>query len=107
MDYGDLIDAGNIVVASVCWYGFRARNEQSVAGLLRLLDQVVNVSELVLDGVQRAFENWKEGLVVVGSCFPTPRELVKPSFLRRVFICIDVLDELLVKHELELWESSQ
>jgi len=64
MDYGDRIVAGNMVVACVCrYYGFRARNEQSVAGSLGLLKQVVNASELIPDEVQgaRAFENSKGG----------------------------------------------
>jgi len=65
---------------SMCrYYGFRARNEQSVAASLTLLKQVVNTSELIPDEAQPSFEIRKGGWWSQALAPRHPQELVKPS----------------------------
>ena len=105
----DQADAGNMVVAGV-YCDFHAQNEQSATGLLGvLLKQVVSALELVPDEVQKTFENSTRGVGGRRPLLPNILEMLVESLsrLRRVFICIDALDELPAKHRPELWRSLQ
>jgi len=101
-------DGDNIAVACV-YCDFNAQ-EQSATGLFGvLLKQVISALEPIPDQVQKAFGGSKRG---VGG-----RKLLLPDILqmlfgslscfRRVFICIDALDEFPAKRRPELWESLQ
>jgi len=102
----DLVDAGNMAVACV-YCDFHAQSEQSATGLLgALLKQVVSALEPIPDEVRKAFEDSKGSVggrrLLLRDIFAM---LVKSlSQLRRVFICIDALDEFPGKHRPELWE---
>lgn len=105
----DQADAGNMVVAGV-YCDFHAQNEQSPTGLLGvLLKQVVSALKLIPDEVQKAFEDSKGGVGGRRLLLPNILEMLVESLtrLRRVFICIDALDELPAKHRPELWRSLQ
>jgi len=103
------VEAGTMAVTCV-YCDFYAPNKQSATGLLGvLLKQVVSALGPVPDEVKKAFENSKGG---VGGRRPLLPELLAMlvkslSGLRRVFICIDALDEFPQKHRPELWESLQ
>jgi len=102
-------DAGSMAVACV-YCDFHAQNEQSTAGLLgALLKQVVGALEPIPDEVQRAFESSEGGVGGLKPLLPGILEMLVKSLsrLRRVFICIDALDEFPAKHRAELWESLQ
>ena len=102
-------DVDNIAVACV-YCDFSAQDQQSVTGLLgALLKQVVLALEHVPDRVQKAFEGSKRGVGGRRLLLPDILEMLTKSLscLRRVFICIDALDEFPAKHRPELWESLQ
>ena len=89
---------------------FNAQDEQTATGVLGvLLKQIVSALEPIPDQVQQAFEGSKRRaggrrLLLAD----TLEMLAKPlSCLRRVFLCIDALDEFPAKHRPELWESLQ
>jgi len=105
----DQADADNIAVACV-YCDFNAQDEQSATGLLgALLKQVVLALEPIPDRVQKAFEDSKRGVGGRRLLLPDILEMISESLslLRRVFICIDALDEFPTKHRPELWESLQ
>ena len=105
----DQLDAGHTTVACV-YCDFHAQNEQSVTGLLGvLLKQVVSALEPIPSEVQTAFTNSKGGVGGRRPLLPNILEMLAKSLsrLRRVFICIDALDEFPAKHRPELWESLQ
>jgi len=102
-------DEGTMAVACV-YCDFHAQNEQSATGLLgALLKQVVSALEPIPEEVQRAFEKSKGGVGGRRLLPPDILEMLAKSLLhlRRVFICIDALDEFPAKHRPELWESLQ
>ena len=104
-----LADVGNTAVAGV-YCDFYAQSEQTATGLLGvLLKQVVSALEPIPEEVQRAFENSKGGVGGRRPLLPEILEMLSKSLslLRRVFICIDALDEFSGKHRPELWESLQ
>jgi len=105
----DQADVDNMAVACV-YCDFSVQDEQSATGLLgALLKQVVLALEPIPDRVQKAFEDSKRGvggrrLLLADILAMLSQSL---SYLRRVFICIDALDEFLAKHRPEFWESLQ
>ena len=102
-------DAGDIAVACV-YCDFHTQNQQSVTGLFgALLKQIVSALEPIPDEVQREFENSKGGVGGLKPLLPDILEMLIKSLscLRRVFICIDALDEFPLKHRPELWEHLQ
>ena len=102
----DQVDAANMTIACV-YCDFHAQNEQSATGILGvLLKQVVSALEPVPDEVQRAFENSKRGVGGRRLLLPNILEILVKSLscFRRIFICIDALDEFPAKHRPELWE---
>ena len=98
-------------VAVVCVYcDFNAQDEQTATGVLgELLKQVVSALEPIPEQVQKEFEGSKRGVGSRRLLLPDILEMLYTSLscLRRVFICIDALDELPAKHRPELWESLQ
>ena len=99
-------DVENMAVA--CVYCDFNTQEQSATGLLGvLLKQIVSALEPIPDQVQKAFEGSKRGVGGRRLLLPDILEMLAESFscLRRVFICIDALDEFPTKHRPELWES--
>ena len=98
-------------VAVLCVYcDFNAQDEQTATGVLgALLKQIVSALEPVPNQVQKAFENSKRGAGGRRLLLPDILEMLAESlsFLWRVFICIDALDEFPAKHRPELWESLQ
>jgi len=104
-----LADVGNTAVTGV-YCDFHAQNEQTATGLFGvLLKQAVNALEPIPEEVQRAFDNSKGGVGGRRLLLPEILEVLAKSMsrLRRVFICIDALDEFSEKHRPELWESLQ
>ena len=101
-------DVDNMAVA--CVYCDFTAPEQSATELFgALLKQVVSALEPIPDQVQKAFSGSKRGVGGRKLLLPDILEMlfVSLSCLRRVFICIDALDELSTKHRPELWESLQ
>ena len=101
-------DVDNMAVACV-YCDFNAQ-KQSATGLFgALLKQVVSALEPIPDQVQRAFGGSKRGVGGRRLLLPDILEMLFGSLscLRRVFICIDALDEFPAKHRPELWESLQ
>ena len=99
----------NISVACV-YCDFNTQDAQSATGLLgALLKQVVLALGPIPDQVQKAFEDSKRGVGGRRLLLPDILEMLTGSLscLRRVFICIDALDEFPTKHRPELWESLQ
>ena len=98
-------------VAVICVYcDFNSQDEQTATGVLgALLKQVASALEPIPDQVQRAFEGSKRGIGGRRLLLPNILEMIVRSLscLRRVFICIDALDEFPAKHRPELWESLQ
>ena len=90
-----LANVGNTAVTGV-YCDFHAQNEQTATGLLGvLLKQAVTALEPIPEEVQRAFENSKGGVGGRRLLLPETLEVLAKSLsrLRRVFICIDALDE--------------
>jgi len=105
----DQADVDNISVACV-YCDFNTQDAQSATGLLgALLKQVVLALGPIPDQVQKAFEDSKRGVGGRRLLLPDILEMLTGSLscLRRVFICIDALDEFPTKHRPELWESLQ
>jgi len=105
----DGADVDNMAVACV-YCDFSTQDEQSATGLLgALLKQVVLALEPIPGQVRKAFEGSRRG--VGGRRLLLPDILVMFSeslqCLRRVFICIDALDEFPANRRPELWESWQ
>ena len=96
-------------MAVACVYcDFRARDEQSATGLLgALLKQVLSALEPIPDVIQRAFSNPKHGVCGPKLLLPDILDMLIKSCQKRVFICIDALDEFPAKRRPELWESLQ
>ena len=88
---------------------FNAQDEQSATGLLgALLKQAASALETIPDQLQKAFRGSKRAGGSRLQLKDILAMLVKSlSCLRRVFICIDALDEFPVKRRPELWESLQ
>ena len=106
--YG-LTDVRNTAVACV-YCDFHAQNEQTATGLFgALLNQVVSALEPIPEKVQKAFKNSKGGAGGRRLLLAEILEVLAKSLsrLRKVFICIDALDEFPEKHRPELWESLQ
>jgi len=100
---------GNMAVACV-YCDFTTKDEQSATGLLGvLLKQVVLALYPIPDRVQKAFESSKRGVGGRRLLLADILSMLSESLpcLRRVFICIDALDEFPAKHRPELWESLQ
>ena len=95
--------------AVACVYcDFRARNEHSATELLGvLLKQVVGAQESIPDEVQTAYNNSQRGLGGRRLSLPDILEILIKSCQKRVFICIDALDEFSAKRRPELWKSLQ
>ena len=105
----DQAGVNNIAVACV-YCEFNAQDAQSATGLLgALLKQVVLALEFIPDRVQKAFEGSKRGVGGRRLLLPDILEILSNSLslLRRVFICIDALDEFPANRRPELWESLQ
>ena len=101
-------DVDNTAVA--CVYCDFTAQEQSATGLFgALLKQVVNALEPIPDQVQKAFGGSKRGVGGFKLLLPAILEMLIGSLsrLRRVFICIDALDEFPAKGRPELWEYLQ
>ena len=99
----------NVVVVYV-YCDFNAQDEQTATGVLgSLLKQVVSALEPIPDRVEREFERSKRGVGGRKLLLPDILEMLNNSLscLRRVFICIDALDEFPAKHRPELWEYLQ
>ena len=105
----DQAGVDNIAVACV-YCDFSNQDKESVTGLLgALLKQVVGALDPIPDRVQKAFEGSKRGVGGRRLLLPDILEILLESLpcLRRVFICIDALDEFPTKRRPELWESLQ
>jgi len=103
----DSTNGGNVAVA--CMYcDFLVHKEQSAAGVLAaLLKQLVAEIEPMPQEITEAFERAKREvdgwtLRLPEICAMLVKSLSSP---RRVFICIDALDEFPTKHRPELWNS--
>ena len=104
----DQASGNNMAVA--CVYCDFTAQEQSAMGLLgALLKQVVLALDPIPDQVHKAFEGSKRGVGGRRLLLPEILEMFFKclSCLRKVFICIDALDEFPVKHRPELWECLQ
>jgi len=105
----DQVEASDMAVACV-YCDFYAQYEQSATGLLgALLKQVVSALQSVPDEVMKAFKNSKGGVGGRKLLLPDILAMLVKSLsgLRRVFICIDALDEFPTKNRPVLWESLQ
>jgi len=105
----DQVEAGNMAVACV-YCEFYTQNEQSATVILGvLLKQVVSALKSIPDEVRRAFDNSKVGVGGRRPLLPAILEMLARSLscLKRVFICIDALDEFPAKNQPELWDSLQ
>jgi len=105
----DQLTADGMAVACV-YCDFNAQDEQSATGILGvLLKQVVGALKPIPDQVQKAFEDSKRGVGGRRLLLRNILEMLSQSLscLRRVFICIDALDEFPAKNRPELWESLQ
>jgi len=94
----------------MCLLRLQAQDEQTATGVLgALLKQVVSAPEPIPDLVQKEFEGSKRGVGGRSLLLPDILEMLYKSLscFRRVFICIDALDEFPAKHRPELWESLQ
>ena len=105
----DWIDGDNEAVPCM-YFDFQAHQEQSAAGVLAaLLKQLVAKVELMPEWIAKTFERAKRE--VDGRTLRLPEICEKLidslSSLRRVFICIDALDQFPTKHRPELWGSLQ
>ena len=96
-------------VAIACMYcDFQAHKDQSPASVLAaLLKQLVAEVESMPEQITEAFkqatrEDGSRTLRLPEICAMLIKSL---SSLRRVFICIDALDEFPIKHRPELWNS--
>jgi len=105
---GDQASEKNIVVA--CFYfDFAARKEHSpTATLGALLRQVVNGLAEIPEEVVEAYNRHKR---VAGGRGPQLSEILEmlqtASTSRRIFICVDALDECAVEHQQVVLESLQ
>ena len=104
----DWIDGDNEAIPCM-YFDFQAHKEQSAAGVLAaLLKQLVAELEPMPEWITEAFKRARE---VDGRTLRLPEicEMLIESLssLRRVFICIDALDEFPTKHRPELWGSLQ
>ena len=107
-----LCDQENVdKVVVVCVYcDFSAQGEQTATGVLgALLKQVVSALDPIPDRVRKEYEGSKRGVGGRRILLPDILEMLCKSLLclRRVFICIDALDEFPAKHRPEIWESLQ
>ena len=103
----DQADAGDMAVACV-YCDFHDQNEHSTAELLGVvLKQLVNVQQPIQGEVQRAFSNSKRGLGGRRLLLPDILGMLINSCQKKVFICIDALDEFSAKCRPQLWESLQ
>ena len=96
--------------AVACVYCDFTAQEQSATGLFgALLKQVVSALDPIPDQVQNSFGDSKRGVGGRKLLLPDILEMLFGclSRLRRVFICIDALDEFPTKDRPELWESLQ
>ena len=101
-------DVDNMAVA--CMYcDFNAQEQSATALFGALLKQVVSALEPIPEQVQKAFGNSKRGVGGRKLLLPNILEMLFGSLscLRRVFICIDALDEFPAKRRPELWEYLQ
>jgi len=101
---------GDSIAVACVYCDFNAQDAQSATGLLgALLKQVVLALEPIPDQVRKAFEDSKRGVGGRRLLLADILEMLTKSLscLRRVFICIDALDEFPAKHRPELWESLQ
>ena len=105
----DSINEDNVAVA--CMYcDFQAHKDQYPASVLAaLLKQLVAEVESMPEQITEAFkqatrEDCSRALRLPEICAMLIKSL---SSLRRVFICIDALDEFPTKHQPELWNSLQ
>src|SRR5437868_5666030 len=103
------IDGDGVAVTYV-YCDFSARNVQSASTVLgSVLRQVVGALVEIPDEVQEAFEKAKKQVDGCGLRIPEILDMLTkylPS-LKRVFICIDALDEFPTKHRVRLWKSLQ
>jgi len=86
---------------------FLAQQEQSTTGMLgAILKQLVNRGGIP-EHIREAFQKAKKEFGGRGPRVPDLVEILKKTVasLRRVYICIDALDESVPKHRWELLES--
>ena len=101
------IDGDGVVVAYV-YCDFSTQNMQSAGAVMgSVLRQVVGALARIPDEVQKAFERAKRQADGCGLRLPEILDMLTkflPS-LKRVFICIDALDEFPTKQRAQLWNS--
>jgi len=103
------IDDDNVAIACV-YCDFNAHKEQSAASVLAALwKQLVAGVDPIPKAIREVFEQAKKVVDFRTLQLPEIRAMLINSLssLRRVFICIDGLDEFPTKHRSELWESLQ
>ena len=101
------IDGDGVAVAYV-YCDFSTPNMQSTSAVLgSVLRQVVGALAEIPDGIQQAFERAKRQADGCGLRLPEILDMLTKSVssLKRVFICIDALDEFPTKHRAQLWDS--
>ena len=113
-------DASSLVIDSLCnhaerrnatiacfYFDFAAQKEQSPTSVLgALLKQLVWGLEETPEEVSRAYQNQKNA---IGGRVPQLSDIVKmlqsTSSKKRIFICIDALDECVVGHRVKVLNS--
>ena len=87
---------------------FYEHKEQSATGVLAaLLKQLVAGVQAIPEEITKAFERANRKVDGLALLLPEIHKMLARSalLLRRVFICIDALDEFPTKHRPELWDS--
>jgi len=104
-----VIEGDGVAVAYV-YCDFSTRNMQSASAVLgSVLRQVVGALAKIPDEVLKEFERAKKQADGCGLRLPEILDMLTkflPS-LKRVFICIDALDEFPTKQRAQLWDSLQ
>jgi len=100
-------EKGTAVVGLYC--DFLAQQEQSTTNVLgAILKRLVGRGGIP-DHIREAYQKAEEGFGGRGLRLPNMVEILKQTVasLRRIFVCIDALDELAPKHRRDLFESLQ
>jgi len=101
-------EAGEEDTAVMCFYfDFAARNEQSPANMLgSLLRQLVSGLEKIPEAVVQGFQKQKKGIGGMGLQVPGVLKMFQAvTATKRMFICVDALDECVPEHRVVVLES--
>jgi len=101
-------EAGEEDTAVMCFYfDFASRNEQSPANMLgSLLRQLVSGLEKFPEAVVQGFQKQKKGIGGMGLQVPGILKMFQAvTATKRMFICVDALDECVPEHRVVVLES--